>query len=83
MIKAESVTVENWRDVSEGLPIAGMPRIILSLCKFESFNNDTLILRLQDGEIHLASPRFIWRIQDVLCRYFGKQIKVEILVRLG
>ncbi len=70
---------QNWRDILEALPVSGMVKQLAANCVLKKVTDSSIVLIVDDGHKTLCSTKAQARLQQALCEYFNKDLRLEIV----
>ncbi|NND65345.1 MAG: hypothetical protein HKM24_05205 [Gammaproteobacteria bacterium] len=79
--KFETVTADNWSQVVEALPLAGMSKQLARHCLLMNFANQCVALQLEEVNEHLLTDNGRSQIADALSKVLNSDVKV--IIELG
>lgn len=70
----------DWREILEGLPISGMVKQLAANCVLCEVTDKTIQLSVGEGHKQLCNVKSEKRLQQALCEYFDRDLRLEIVV---
>ncbi len=70
----------DWREILEGLPISGMVKQLAANCVLCEVTDKIIQLSVGEGHKQLCNVKSEKRLQQALCEYFDRDLRLEIVV---
>lgn len=74
---------QSWREILEVLSVNGMVKQLAANCVLRDVNDNTIVLVIDEGHKTLCSTKAEKRLQQALCEYYDRDMRVEIIVEDG
>ena len=71
---------QDWRTMLDELAISGMVKQLAANCILRDISDDTMVLLLDYGHRQLLNVKAEKRLQQALCEYFDRDLRVEIII---
>ncbi|MDA3868760.1 MAG: DNA polymerase III subunit gamma/tau [Gammaproteobacteria bacterium] len=70
----------DWREILQGLPISGMVKQLAANCVLCEITDQIIQLSVGEGHKQLCNVKSEKRLQQALCEYFDRDLRLEIVV---
>jgi DNA polymerase-3 subunit gamma/tau len=70
----------DWREILQGLPISGMVKQLAANCVLCEVTDKIVQLSVGEGHKQLCNVKSEKRLQQALCEYFDRDLRLEIIV---
>lgn len=72
---------QSWREILEALPVSGMVKQLAANCVLRDVMDDSIVLVLDEGHKTLCNSKTEKRLQQALCEYFDRDLRLEVIVK--
>jgi len=71
---------QSWREILEVLSVSGMVKELAANCALREVKDDVITLVIDEGHRTLCSTKAEKRLQQALCEYYDRDMRIEIIV---
>lgn len=73
-------TSQNWQEILQVLPISGMVQQLAANSLLRDVTENNIVLVLDEGHKTLCSSKAVKRLQQALCEYYDRDLRLEVIV---
>ena len=74
---------QSWREILEVLSVNGMVKQLAANCVLRDVKDNTIVLVIDEGHKTLCSTKAEKRLQQALCEYYDRDMRIQIVVEHG